>query len=106
MEARSLVEQLADKLVQGRLGFLVGARKANQFAIEVHGEITGLRVVDDPLLVHLRHLSESVAVAAKHLSPLCWYNIARLFDFFKSLAAAVYAAPPHTDGMNILPGRA
>lgn len=85
MEARLLVEQLADKLVQGCLSFLVGARKANQFAIEVHGEITGLRVVDDRLLVHLRRLSESVAVEAKHLSPLFRYNIALLFAFFKSL---------------------
>src|SRR4051794_4576009 len=46
--------QLEDQLIECDLGLAVGAGKADQLTIQIHGVIVGSAVVDDLFAVHAR----------------------------------------------------
>src|SRR5262249_32161976 len=47
-------DQLEDQLIERDIGLLVRAREADQLAIQIHGIVACLAVVDDLFAVHAR----------------------------------------------------
>src|SRR5262245_44864835 len=64
-------DQLEHKLIQRDLPLVVGAGEADQLAIEVHGVVAGLAIVDDLFAVH-RWLLSCCYLPFGSVDSACW----------------------------------